>query len=188
MPGGWRRTGGQGAVGGEDKGIAEGGYQGGGMGYLSLCRRVPRAAGDSHVPRVEPGWGGGNRFFPRAALHHDEWRVAGPWGLHELCLAGGASGQLRGTCLRPGSPRPLTAWGASCRVQRRPADRRGRATSPVGSFLMPATPNDDAVGPEGFPPRVSCPSRVDPTSRASFGGTEASSPLERLPALGLRCQ
>jgi hypothetical protein len=37
------------------------------MGYLSLCRGVPRVAGDSHVPRVEPGWGGGNRFFLRVA-------------------------------------------------------------------------------------------------------------------------
>ena len=37
-------------------------------------------AGDSHVPRVEPGWGGGNRFFLHAALSYAEWRMVGPQG------------------------------------------------------------------------------------------------------------
>lgn len=155
------------------------------MGYLSLCRRVPRAAGDSHVPRVEPGWGGGNRFFPRAALHHDEWRVAGPWGLHELCVPLGSSVVL---AFVQGAPGPLHPSGGLLPGTASPGGPARSRDLAGGELLDACHPERRRCRARRLPPRVSCPSRVDPTSRASFGGTEASSPLERLPALGLRCQ
>jgi hypothetical protein len=63
----WQVEGEPGRCGGRRQGYNQRRVPEGGRGYLNLCRGVPRSPGDSHVPRVEPGWGGGNRFFLHAA-------------------------------------------------------------------------------------------------------------------------
>jgi hypothetical protein len=109
------------------------------------------------------------------------WRGSGED--QKLCLAGD-SGQLRGTCLCPRSPRPLICvWGLSPGT----ASPGGPATSPVGSFLAPTTPNDDAVGPEGFLPSSLLPSPSRPNESGKLRGHRGVIPSRKTSGPGAYC-
>jgi hypothetical protein len=85
---------------GGDKALTKGGCQGRGISYLRLCRGVPRVAGESHVPRVEPGWR--QPVLPAHRARVTGTPVAWEGGWHKRAtsladsrdLAGGATGEV----------------------------------------------------------------------------------------------